>query len=321
MLPTTAMREIVMIPQEHIGWLVNQKDDVLSVKETRNGNMALDSLLPNLMELPHGGFRYDVLRREFPRYLDVLQPIVMEELSKATETSLGLDIDGWHEVCLWQSMRKIIKPVANRLFYDYPLCEDPGFEKSTESFFSWVGIGGFVAGKLVPWPLRRFLGSLFAIPVYFHLKMSLRKLLPTVKKRVDDIKRGAHDHNSFLTLWVTAFLNANVNESVKNPQVIAERLLLMVSKVNPSMTWSNRSRPLQRISPWSCPVSTSFWIYWALSLVTDTLSSYVKRHSRFFNRKRTGWTTLQWQNCFLLTVLSAKVYVGAPLSPKAYWEK
>ena len=225
------MREIVMIPQEHISWLVDQKDSVLSVKEVRRKNLAIDWLLPTLLDFPHVGFRYHVVRRDLPRNLHILQPIILEELRKATETSMGLETDSWREVCLWKSMHTIIKTMFNRVLYDVPLCEDRGFLDSTDSFSSWLGSGAFIAGQLVPWPLRPFVGSFIAIPVYFHLKMSLRSLLPTVKKCMDDIQRGeAYEPNNFMTWWVAAFLNADVDNSVKTPQVIAERLLLLVSK-------------------------------------------------------------------------------------------
>ena len=225
------MREIVMIPQEHISWLVDQKDSVLSVKEIRKKNLAIDWLLPTVMDPLHDLFMFDVVRRDLPRNLNILQPIILEELRKATERSMGLDTDSWHEICLWQTMRTIIKTVSNRVLFDLPLCEDQGFLKSMETFSSWLGTGAFVAGQLVPWPLRPFVGSFIAIPVYLHLKLSLRSLLPPVKKRMEDIRRGGeYEHNNFMTWYVAAVLNADVDVSVKKPEAIAERLLLLVSK-------------------------------------------------------------------------------------------
>lgn len=225
------MREIVMIPQEHISWLVDQKDSVLSVKEIRKKNLAIDWLLPTVMDPLHDLFMFDVVRRDLPRNLNILQPIILEELRKATERSMGLETDSWHEICLWQTMRTIIKTVSNRVLFDLPLCEDRGFLKSVETFSSWLGTGAFVAGQLVPWPLRPFVGSFIAIPVYLHLKLSLRSLLPPVKKRMEDIRRGReYEHNSFMTWYVAAVLNADVDVSVKKPEAIAERLLLLVSK-------------------------------------------------------------------------------------------
>ena len=219
-----------MIPQEHISWLVDQKDSVLSVTEIRKKNLAINRLLPTVMDPFHQPFLLDVVRRDLPRNLNVLQPILLEELRKAIESTMGLQTDSWREVPLWQTMRTIIKKVGNRVLYDLPLCEDPGFLKSIENFSSWMGIGAFISGQLLPWPLRPYAGSLIAIPIYFNLRSLLRSLVPVVKKRRDDIQHGVKSDNNFLSWFVEAVLNGNADESMKTPEVMAEQLVQLVSK-------------------------------------------------------------------------------------------
>ena len=94
-----------------------------------------------------------------------------------------------------------------------------------------MGIGAFISGQLVPWPLRPYAGSLIAIPIYFHLKSSLRSLLPVVKKRRDDIQRGVEsEDNNFISWYVGAVLNANADGSILTSEVMAEQLLQLVSE-------------------------------------------------------------------------------------------
>ena len=161
-----------MVPQEHIGWVVDQKDSVLSVKEIRKKILAIDWLLPTVMDPLHDLFMFDVVRRDLPCNFDVLQPAILEEMRNAIESTMGLETDGWREVCLWQTMRTIIKKVSNRVLFDLPLCEDQGFLRSMETFSKWLGTRAFVAGQLVPWPLRPFVGSFVAIPVSINMKLS-----------------------------------------------------------------------------------------------------------------------------------------------------
>lgn len=230
------MREIVMVPQESISWLVDQKDSVLSVKEIRKKNLAIDWLLPTIMDPLHDLFMFDVVRRDLPRNLGLLQPAILHEMHCAIESIMGLNAEGWDEVCLFTTMQTIIKKISNRVLFSRHLCEDTRFLKSMERFSGWLGTGAFVAGQLVPWPLRPWLGSLVAIPVYYHMTRSLKCLLPTVKDRMDDIKRiraassyPYAEHNDFMAWYIAAVLDADIQESVKTPEAIAQRALLLVS--------------------------------------------------------------------------------------------
>ena len=90
-----------MLSQEHISWLVDQKDSALSVKEIRKKNLAIDWLLPTVMDLLHELFMFDVVRHDVPCNLSPLQPAILEEMRNGFEATMGLNNDGWREFCLW----------------------------------------------------------------------------------------------------------------------------------------------------------------------------------------------------------------------------
>ena len=230
------MREIVIIPQEHISWLIEQKDSDLSVVEIRKKNLAFEWLLPSVMDPVHDPIVFDLIRRKIPRNIGILHPAIMEEICNATNGSMSLESDGWRTVCLWQSMHNIIKAVGYRLLFNLPLCEDQGFLRSTETFSTWLGMGVIIAGQLVPWPLRPLVGSIFAIPVYLNRKIAFKSLLPVVEKRMEDIRlcRTGHlykdiEPNDFTTWYCVAVLNSDIAEYAKTPEAIARRLLGLVS--------------------------------------------------------------------------------------------
>ena len=229
------MREIVIIPQEHISWLIDQKDSDLSVVEIRKKNLAFEWLLPSVMDPVHDPIVFDLIRRKVPRNIGILQPAIMEEMCNAINGSMSLGTDGWRSVCLWQSMRSITKAVSNRLLFNLPLCEDQGFLRSTETFGNCLGMGALIAGQLVPWPLRPLVGSIFAIPIYLNRKSSFKSLVPMVEKRMDDIRRCRIGHsykdiepNDFTTWYCVAVLNSDIAEYAKTPDAIARRLLGLV---------------------------------------------------------------------------------------------
>ncbi|KAK3173168.1 hypothetical protein OEA41_006497 [Lepraria neglecta] len=100
-LPTPAIREIIMLSQEHISWLIDQKDSTLSVKEIRKKNLVIDWLLPTVMDPLHKLFMFDVVHRDLPRNLGPLQPAILEEKRNGLEATMGLNDDGWRGFCLW----------------------------------------------------------------------------------------------------------------------------------------------------------------------------------------------------------------------------
>ena len=237
------MREIVMVPQEHISWLVDQKDRVLSAEVARKKNLAWKWLFPSTVDPVHDLIVFDVVRRELPRNLGVLQPVILEEMCKAINTSMSLETDGWRDVCLWKSMRRIIEAVSNRLLFNLPLCEDQSFLRSTGIFSKWLGTGIIVTGQLVPWPLHPLVGRLFAIPINLNMKKSLKCLVPTVEKRMDDIRRNKTGqsykdigHNDFMGWYCVGVLNSDIAERAKTPEPVAERLLGLVSASQHSLS-------------------------------------------------------------------------------------
>lgn len=224
-----------MLPQEHISWLVDQSDSVLSVRAIRKKGLAIDWLLPTVTDPLHDLFMFDVVRRDLPRNLGKLQPAMFQEMRQAIEGTMGTNGDNWHEICLFPTMRIILKRASHRVLFGLPLSQDAEFGSSLESFAGWFGTGAFVAGQLAPWLFRPILGALAAVPIYIHMSFATRIILPEVKSRIQSVRRKKADASSFIdepqdfiTLYVVAVLNSGIAESLKTPEAIAHRLLLLV---------------------------------------------------------------------------------------------
>lgn len=224
-----------MLPQEHISWLVDQSDSVLSVQAIRKKGLAIDWLLPAVANPLHDMFLYDVVRRDLPRNLGKLQPDMFQEMRQAIEGTMGMNSDDWHEICLCQTMRIILKRVSHRVLFGLPLSQDAKFGSSLKSFAGWFGTGAFVAGQLAPWPFRPILATLAAVPIYIHMSFAMRAILPEVNSRIESLKRKRGDASrisdepqDFMTWYVVAVLDSGIAESLKTPEAMAHRLLLLV---------------------------------------------------------------------------------------------
>ena len=80
---------------------------------------------------------------------------------------MGIDTDGWREVCLWDTMQKTIFKSTNRVFVGLPLCEDEGYLRSSAAFANWLGAGAIIVGQYMPSVFKPWFGYLAAIPIYY----------------------------------------------------------------------------------------------------------------------------------------------------------
>ena len=224
-----------MLPQEHISWLADQSDSVLSVKAIRKKGLALEWLLPTVTDPIHDLMSSYVIRRDLTRNLGKLQPDIFQEMRQGIEVTMGVNSEEWHEICLFHTMRTIINRVAYRVLYGLPLSQDADFGYAVERYKTWISNGVFVAGQLTPWPISLILASLAAVPIYIHKSSALKAILPEVKRRFESIERkkagvsfASDDHDDFMTWHIEAVLDSDMAEHLKTPQVIADHLLLVV---------------------------------------------------------------------------------------------
>lgn len=224
-----------MLPQEHISWLVDQSDSVLSVEAIRKKGMAFDWLVPTVTNPLHHPCLYDVARRDLPRNMGRVQPVMFQEMRQAIEGTMGMNSDDWHEISLLPTMKLILKKASHRVIFGLPLSQDAKFASSLENFACYLGAGAFVAGQLAPWPLRNILATLAAIPISIHLSLAMRIILPQVKFRIENVRRKKADPSftfdgpqDFMTWYVAAVLGSGIAEYLKTPEAIAHRLILLV---------------------------------------------------------------------------------------------
>lgn len=233
-----------MVPQEHISWMVEQPESVLSARLPQVGKFAIDYLLPGL-DINHDLFLMDVIRKDLTRNLGRLQSDVFNDLRENVDELFGLD-HSWHEICLFETMQKIIFKSTNRIFVGLPLCRDEGYLRSSASFANWLGVGTIVVGQFLPSILKPLFGYLMAIPIYIQKKKSFGYLNPVFKKRMENLQRKRSDPSFIfdepkdVISWMTRAVLDNPGTSASKPEALAERMLFLVS---PNSYHSSRLGP------------------------------------------------------------------------------
>lgn len=233
-VPDPGFRPQVMVPREHIGWLMDQPAEVLSERKVQGEKFGFKYIVPTF-DLHSDLGLTDVIRRDLTRNLGRTQAAVFDEMRQSIDATMGLEDASWREVSLFQTMQKVVFQSTLRVLVGLPLCRDENYLRSSSSFSVWLGCSAVVVGQLVPWFLSPFLGLLVAIPVHISKVQSLRYLTPIVKERMDNVKRKRVDPSyvcdepkDVITWYVMNVLD-NDSTSQSTPAAVAERLLFLVS--------------------------------------------------------------------------------------------
>ena len=224
----------MILPHEHLGWIVGQPDDVLSQRTALDKRFAFKWLIPTF-DVHDDLFLTDVIRRDLTRNLGRVQADMFDEMRQSIDATMGLDSTSWSEFNLVQAMRSIVFRSSNRVLLGPSLCRNQEYQKSSQNFSSWLGASAIVIGQLVPWFLSSFLGHLVAIPVYICRNRAFKFLVPEIKERMDTIKRKRMDPShiydepkDLITWYVNAILDSDSTKH-STPEALADRLLFLVS--------------------------------------------------------------------------------------------
>ena len=102
-------------------WLLAQPDSKISVKENLRDMFATDYTLPWFPNPTHE----TLIRRDLTKQLGSLTAHVANELASAFNDYWGTETDKYTDVCVQQTMMKIVTRAANRMLVGLPLCEFP----------------------------------------------------------------------------------------------------------------------------------------------------------------------------------------------------
>ena len=214
--------------------MVELPETVLSARLPQVGRFAVNYLAPGI-DVDHDLFMMDAVRKDLTRNLGRIQPSIYQDISESIDELWGIDTDNWHEICLWETMQKMVFRSTNRVLVGLPLCQDEGYLRSSTAFANWLGAGAVVVGQYMPSVLKPFFGYLTAIPIYIEKKKSFGYLAPVFKERMENIRRKRADPNfkfdepKDLITWMSTAVIDNPTTTHSKPEVLAQHLLFFVS--------------------------------------------------------------------------------------------
>lgn len=234
-MPGLGFGPVVILPQEHIPWLVAQPDHILSARIPQGDRIGIRYTMP-LLDFRHDMFQIDI-RKVLTPNLSKLQESIFEDMRRNIDIAFGNDRAAWREVHLFRAMETIMFSSLNRVAVGQPLCSNQGYLKSLSNLMSWLGGSGLVVGQLTPSVLKPPLGYLAALSIHYYKRKTLSDLLPVIKAQMNNHQRKQSDSSlkfgkpETLLSWMVAATIEGHDSRNLTPQALAMNILFLVSMV------------------------------------------------------------------------------------------
>ena len=236
-------RPQVMIPQEHVRWLMDQPDGILSERKVQNEKFCIGYLIPPIDHY-HESSLMTAVRRELTQNLGKTQADVFTTMRDSIDSTLGLDDASWHEINLYQTMQEVVFKATSRILVGAPLCHDAKYQESISKFSVWLGALAIIIGQYMPWFLTPILGHLAFFPVNMYRKKAMRLLLPVCEERMKSMAsatKDVSDEPKDLITWAIQRLDG----ARTTPTLVADMIISLVSMAN--------FYPLRKLCPRASP--------------------------------------------------------------------
>ncbi|KAE8378054.1 cytochrome P450 [Aspergillus bertholletiae] len=215
-LPTTGFDPHVMLPKEHIKWVIDQPEDILSHVMVHGEKSGIKYMFPTF-DYTSDLAAVEAIRIHLTRYLGKAQSVLANEMRKS-----------------FDAMNEIIPRVVGRLMFGQRLCRNQRFMRYAQRFSMWFGIGTALIGQLVPWQLRRIIGCLVAIPVAYYRALCTAYPWPLLNERFLNMKRQRDDPTfeysppEDLITWVFRAAFDMKNTTIDSPKAVASRYSILI---------------------------------------------------------------------------------------------
>lgn len=160
---------------------------------------------------------------------------VLNEISASLTEGFGVDTEGWQKVKAVTTMFETAQRAVNRVFVGLPLCRDPGYLKATHRWEIFFALSANVLRDLVPNLLKPLIGPMMALPLAAVKWLAVRRILPTIRKRVDKLKaaRGSErvvqeaDRPNDMLQWIIEAAAQKHNPAELDPWNIAGKAIVL----------------------------------------------------------------------------------------------
>jgi cytochrome P450 len=232
LMPVAMAQNMVLLPRSETQFVTDQPDSKLDMH-----TQAIDSLQtdytttdPSLVRNP---VHHKLITTTLTNQIGNLVPDVAEETAWAFDNHWG-GPDKFQEVCVYDTMRKIVGCVTNRVFVGKPKCRDPALLVEGMGYAQDVPLTSTVL-RMVWKPVRPLVALFLCLPIRFRTARFRNILVPEIKKRLADYdarqrdpenKSHGAEPNDFLQ-WTIKQAKEMGDPYLWKPTTLADRILLL----------------------------------------------------------------------------------------------
>ena len=112
---------VILLPSKNTPWIMKQPQSVLSSHEALRLILKMDYTFPTTRLATHAT-HVEVIKQGLNRQMGVLTENIHDEIAVAFEETWGSDTQNWKNVCVFETMLKVISRAANRALVGLPMC-------------------------------------------------------------------------------------------------------------------------------------------------------------------------------------------------------
>jgi len=231
-LPIAGSRDVVLLPRSETQFVTDQPESVLSMHEEVMHTLQTDYTCAD-PSLIHNPVHHKLITTTLTNQVGNLVPDVVEETIWAFDQHWGSP-EEYKEICLYETMVKIIGGVTNRVFVGVPKCRDPELLRLGMAYAKLVPLTAQVLRSL--WkPVRAAVALVSTIPVHLTTRKFTAILRPEIERRLaayDARQRDPEDksiepeRNDFLQ-WSIDQAKAGNDPHMWKTSTLATRVLLL----------------------------------------------------------------------------------------------
>jgi len=232
LMPVIVAPNMVLLPRSETQWVTDQPDSILDMHTQAMDALQIDYTTTD-PSLVHNPVHHKLITTTLTNQIGNLVPDVAEETAWGFEKHWGSPAD-YQEVCVYDTMRKIVGSVTNRVFVGKPKCRDPALLVEGMGYAQDVPLTSTVL-RMVWKPIRPVVALFLTLPIRFRTRRFEKILMPEIEKRLADYdarqrdpekKSHVPEPNDFLQ-WTIKQAKDSGDPYLWKPTTLAGRILLL----------------------------------------------------------------------------------------------
>ncbi|KAK3324995.1 cytochrome P450 [Apodospora peruviana] len=231
-LPLLGVPNLVLLPRGDIQFVQEQPENVLNMHVQTMESLQTDYTSPD-PELIHNPVHNKLITTTLTNQTGNLVPDMVEETAYGFEKLWGTDTE-YKDVCVYDTLRRVIGLVTNRVFVGNPLCRNEEMLELSMQYAQAVPAAGFFLVSL-PKPIHWLVARATSIPLrrlakryekYIRPEIEARLSAYDASRREDLEKKPAGERNDFLQ-WSIAQAKESGDPYHWKVESLAGRILLL----------------------------------------------------------------------------------------------